>query len=316
MRDLRGFAPGLLLCSLLAAGCTPKPARPGSLVVSTDVAGTVSIDYPSTDLTKILKDVAAHFHLKLDGPYHLYGRTSLTLRDVTWRQIFEVTLAPVGYDFYERDGVVIVRPKAVIDALPDETRATAIKHQSVAAMIGYLNRLYAGSLSFAPTEAGVVYRAHPRRLSRIATEIARVDQPGVVLKRFPRQPRLPERLPDLAPVPLVDLGYPPGWSFALSDRLQTEVLTLEHIDPFLVKPYLDRELTTTKGNRVLPDILTNALIITAPEQAMPRLAAIVAYLDDKRWYAPEDSQARDIASLENAEEPASTRGQSAESALP
>ena len=307
MRAVRDFVLCIFLC-LLAAGCTPKRARPGIITTRPDAAETISIDYPATDLTRILEDVAAHFHLKLDGQHALHGQTSLRLTEVTWRQIFKVTLTPVGYDFYERDGVVIIRPKETIDALPDETRATAIRHQSVAEMIEYLNRLYEGSASFAPAENSVVYRAHPRRLSLIAAEIDRIDRPDLVLKRFPQQPRLPERLPALEPVALADLGYPPGWSFALSDTLTTEVFTLQHIDVFLVKPYLDREINTAKGARVLPDLRINALVVTTPEFAMPRLAAIIAYLDDKRWYDPENVAERDRAPSENpsasAEQPA------------
>jgi hypothetical protein len=292
MRNVRNLTLGLLLCGLLTSGCTQKPARSGSIVASSSGAVTASID-PTTDLHTILEDVAAHFHLKLDRPHDLHGQTSIALRDVTWRQIFKVTLTPVGYDFYERDGVVVIRSEKTIQALPDEVRSSEIKHQSIAEMIEYLNRLYAGSAQFTPAPTSVVYRAHPKRLSGIAAEIARIDAPGVVLRRFPQSPRLPERLPDLEPVPLAKLGDP-EWVTSLGDTLSTEIFTLEHIDVFLVKPYLEREITATTGARVLPDIRINALIVSAPESALPRLAAIVAYLDDKRWYqapAPDENPA-------------------------
>lgn len=67
---------------------------------------TLSVDFPDEDVRNILRNVADLFELNLVIPDTLQGRTSIKLRDVTWRQIFEVVLAPVGFTYVE-DGNII-----------------------------------------------------------------------------------------------------------------------------------------------------------------------------------------------------------------
>ena len=67
---------------------------------------TLSVDFPDEDIRNILRNVADLFELNIVMPDTLQGRTSIKLRDVTWRQIFKVVLAPVGYTFVE-DGNII-----------------------------------------------------------------------------------------------------------------------------------------------------------------------------------------------------------------
>ena len=58
---------------------------------------TLSVDFPDEDLKTILRNVGDLFELNLVVPDTLVGKTSIKLRDVTWRQIFHVVLTPVGY---------------------------------------------------------------------------------------------------------------------------------------------------------------------------------------------------------------------------
>jgi type IV pilus assembly protein PilQ len=67
---------------------------------------TISVDYPDEEIRVVLRNVADLFELNLVIPETLQGKTSIKLRDVTWRQIFQVVLAPVNYTFIE-DGNII-----------------------------------------------------------------------------------------------------------------------------------------------------------------------------------------------------------------
>ena len=67
---------------------------------------TLSVDFPDTDIREILRNVADLFELNLVMPDTLQGKASIKLRDVTWRQIFEVVLKQVGYTFVEKDNIV------------------------------------------------------------------------------------------------------------------------------------------------------------------------------------------------------------------
>ena len=88
-----------------------KDAEPSHTAVTTktkDSSGkdTLSVDFPDTDIREILRNVADLFELNLVMPDTLQGKASIKLRDVTWRQIFEVVLKQVGYTFIEKDNIV------------------------------------------------------------------------------------------------------------------------------------------------------------------------------------------------------------------
>jgi type IV pilus assembly protein PilQ len=69
---------------------------------------TLSVDFPDEDIRTILRNVADLFELNLVVPDTLQGKTSIKLHDVTWRQVFEVVLTPVGYTYIEQSGIIKV----------------------------------------------------------------------------------------------------------------------------------------------------------------------------------------------------------------
>ena len=77
-----------------------EPAH-GTITTKSNVASgkdTLSVDFPDEDIRNVLRNVADLFELNLVMPDTLQGKTSIKLRDVTWRQIFEVVLKQVGVD--------------------------------------------------------------------------------------------------------------------------------------------------------------------------------------------------------------------------
>ncbi|RME67636.1 MAG: hypothetical protein D6781_12800, partial [Verrucomicrobia bacterium] len=60
---------------------------------------TLSVDFPDAEIRTILRNIADLFELNLVIPETLEGRASLKLRDVTWKQVFDVLLTPVGYTY-------------------------------------------------------------------------------------------------------------------------------------------------------------------------------------------------------------------------
>ena len=110
----RPFPPTLLLAlavgRLLAqqpapAPDAPPPAAPAAPAVEIKAAAapaadpsarsrdasrdTLSVDFPDEDIRTILRNVADLFELNIVMPEALRGKTTVKLRDVTWRQIFE-----------------------------------------------------------------------------------------------------------------------------------------------------------------------------------------------------------------------------------
>ena len=75
---------------------------------SKDASGrdTLSVDFPDEDIRNILRNVADLFELNIIMPETLQGKTTIKLRDVTWRQIFESVLGPVGYTYKEEGNII------------------------------------------------------------------------------------------------------------------------------------------------------------------------------------------------------------------
>lgn len=274
------FLLGAALALFPAAGCRPHVSTPS--LITSGSPDTISIQNTDADLGSLLADVARHFSLTLDLPPELHGRTSMNLRDVTWRQIFKVTLTPVGYDFYEEPGGrVVVRTKEEIQRLPPITELFTLVHQTPAATQAYFAR-FAPEVETRVIENQLSVTAHPQRMPALRAELRRIDDPGVSLNRFPRSVFLPAAIPNIPEIPDTPTDR--------SAPLTTFVLALEKIDAFHLAPYLRRESEGIKGARVQVDVRTNSLIVTSVESLEPRLSAIVTYLDNEKWYTPPEQR--------------------------
>lgn len=105
------FITAVFIVRGLAAAETDSPtAEVATASNITAVSGSdlLTIDYPNHPIGTILADVAraARINLVIETP--IQGRTSIKLRNVTWRQIFREALSPVGYTYVESDGLVRV----------------------------------------------------------------------------------------------------------------------------------------------------------------------------------------------------------------
>lgn len=92
-------------------------------VVGEKAKDTLSVDFPDEDIRNILRNVADLFELNIVVPESLQGRTSIKLRDVTWRQIFKVVLSPVGYTFVEDGNIIKI---VTIESLSQEPFGTEV----------------------------------------------------------------------------------------------------------------------------------------------------------------------------------------------
>jgi type IV pilus assembly protein PilQ len=86
----------------------PTPTPEVSAVKTAAGDGRLSVDFPDEDIRNILRNVADLFELNLIIPETLQGKATIKLRNVTWRQIFQKVLTPIGYGFIEDDNVVSV----------------------------------------------------------------------------------------------------------------------------------------------------------------------------------------------------------------
>lgn len=104
-------APAAVPTPSTEATVTAAPAVDATAIPHPEAAKkveTLSVDFPDDDIRSILRNVADLFELNLVIPDTLQGKTSIKLRDVTWRQIFKVVLNPVGYTYVEEGNIIRV----------------------------------------------------------------------------------------------------------------------------------------------------------------------------------------------------------------
>lgn len=104
-----------------------KVAFPGAesqkTIVTQKSQETLSVDFPDEEIRVILRNIADLFELNLVIPDTLQGRASLKLREVTWKQIFDVILHPVGFTYVEDGNIIQV---VSVDSLQIEPPVTEI----------------------------------------------------------------------------------------------------------------------------------------------------------------------------------------------
>ena len=151
------------------------------MIVTQGTKDTLSVDFPNEDIRTILRNVADLFELNLVIPDTLQGKASIKLRDVTWRQIFQVVLAPAGYTFIEDNNIIKV---VSLDSLQQEPATTEVfilnyaKAADISPSISPLIDATAGGKIQVDTRANaLIITERPTRIKRISAILTSLDKP-------------------------------------------------------------------------------------------------------------------------------------------
>ncbi|CAA6694189.1 MULTISPECIES: type II secretion system protein GspD [unclassified Lentimonas] len=93
---------------------------------------TISVDFPDEDVRTVLRNVADIYELNVVIPDSLQGRTSIKLRNITWCQVFEVVLEPLGYTYIEDRNIIRIRKQVDLLREPVDTRVFIVNYSSAA----------------------------------------------------------------------------------------------------------------------------------------------------------------------------------------
>ena len=141
---------------------------------------TLSVDFPDEEIRNILRNVADLFELNLVIPDTLQGNTSIKLRDVTWRQIFEVVLGPAGYTFVEEGNIIKVVSQNSLLQEPTTTDVFVINYARADDLRGSIEPLIdtaaGGRIVVNARSNALVITERPSRLSRIRPIIEQLDK--------------------------------------------------------------------------------------------------------------------------------------------
>lgn len=140
---------------------------------------TLSVDFPDEEIRNILRNVADLFELNLVIPDTLQGNTSIKLRDVTWRQIFEVVLRPVGYTFVEEGNIIKIVSQESLLQEPVSTDVFIINYARAQDILGSVEPLVdaavGGRIVVNARSNALIITERPSRLSKIRPIIEVLD---------------------------------------------------------------------------------------------------------------------------------------------
>jgi len=158
---------------------TVAGAQPTQHSVSRD-KDTLSVDFPDEDIKTILRNVADLFELNLVVPDTLVGKTSIKLRDVTWRQIFETVLSPANYTYVEEGNIVKVVSRESLMQEPVSTEVFILNNAKAfdikPTVDGLVDAAQGGKILIDARSNALVITTQPSRMTRIRAIIEKLDK--------------------------------------------------------------------------------------------------------------------------------------------
>jgi type IV pilus assembly protein PilQ len=173
----------LLAASPLAFGQpAPVVGAPAQPAAPAKEAGkdTLSVDFPDEDIRNILRNVADLFELNLVMPEALQGKTTIKLRDVTWRQIFKNVLEPVGYSYVEEGNIIKIVNNDTLLKEPTSTEVFILNYARAADIMPTVSSLVdgtaGGKIVVDARSNGLVITERPSRMNSIRPIIEKLDK--------------------------------------------------------------------------------------------------------------------------------------------
>jgi type II secretory pathway component GspD/PulD (secretin) len=154
----------------------------GSASRARDAAGrdTLSVDFPDEDIRNILRNVADLFELNIIMPETLQGKTTIKLRDVTWRQIFQNVLQPVGFTYIEDGNIIKIVSNESLLQEPVSTEVFLINYARAADILPTISSLVdpaaGGRIVVDARSNSLVITERPSRMNRIRPIIEVLDR--------------------------------------------------------------------------------------------------------------------------------------------
>jgi len=171
----------LPLCAQSDAQATGTPAPAPSTVSLNEKKDLISVDFPNEEIRTILRNVADMFELNLVVPETLQGRTSIKLRNVTWRQIFREVLQPVGYTFIEDQNIIRVVSQDQLAQEPTITEVYILNYAEAGKILPTISSMVdtsdavKGRIQLDQRNNALVITERPSRQEKIKEIIVKLD---------------------------------------------------------------------------------------------------------------------------------------------
>lgn len=141
---------------------------------------TLSVDFPDEDIRTIVRNVADLFELNIIIPETLQGKTTIKLRDVTWRQIFQNVLAPVGYTFVEEGNIIKIISNDSLQLEPTSTEVFILNYAKAGDVMptigGLVDAAGGGKIVVNSPTNSLVITERPSRMEKIKRILEQLDR--------------------------------------------------------------------------------------------------------------------------------------------
>jgi len=158
-----------------------KETEAPKLIVTKGAKDTLSVDFPNEDIRTVLRNVADLFDLNLVIPDTLQGKASIKLRDVTWRQIFQVVLNPVGYTFIEDNNIIKVVSLDSLQAEPVTTEVFILNYAKASdiqpSISPMIDATKGGKIQVDSRANALIVTERPTHIKSISAILVDLDKP-------------------------------------------------------------------------------------------------------------------------------------------
>ena len=169
---------------VVVAASRPTPAPAASAAAAPPRAApardVLSVDFPDEEIRNILRNVADLFELNLIVPEALKGRTTIKLRDVTWRQIFDSILQPAGFTYKEEGNIIKIVSNELLGQEPVTTDVFVLNAAKAADLLPTVTSLVdagtGGKIVVDARSNSLIITERPARLARIKAIVEQLDR--------------------------------------------------------------------------------------------------------------------------------------------
>jgi type IV pilus assembly protein PilQ len=144
-------------------------------------ADTITVDFPDESIRNIIRNVSDLYDLNVVIPESLVGRVSLKLRNVSWKQVFQVVLEPQGFTYVEEGNIIKIKSRSELNLEPVNTRVFIVNNASASELKASVSALIdveaGGKIEVDSRSNALVITERPSRMNSIQEILDRLDRP-------------------------------------------------------------------------------------------------------------------------------------------
>jgi type IV pilus assembly protein PilQ len=160
----------------------PAPVASAPAKATAANSELINVNFPNNEIRNILRSVAELKDLNVVIPETIVGKMSIKLSNVTWQQVFDVVLEPIGFTYIQDGNIIKIRSVKDLMAEPTQTRVYLVNYAKASELCPAITPIVeaaAGGRAIVDTRTNaIVVTERSSRLRQIEEIIKRLDRPN------------------------------------------------------------------------------------------------------------------------------------------